>query len=187
MCLKYAQIKRGEMVMDADPSSTILGQEAVQSEASKVSVTEPGVQSSIPVQSAVTTSATTTPTATAAIATGTVTDAPRVEVSAATITRMMGIASTTDLRLLEGRVDLLASKVTGLLTKVDRVLSMFGSVPTSSDIGRLELQMGAVKSMLRELLESTDARGQNVQQADTKGAAEEQNRKLREGIRSSSE
>ena len=185
MCLKYAQIKRGEMVMDADPSSTILGQEAVQSEASKVSVTEPGVQSSIPVQSAVT--PTPTPTATAAIATGTVTDAPRVEVSAATITRMMGIASTTDLRLLEGRVDLLASKVTGLLTKVDRVLSMFGSVPTSSDIGRLELQMGAVKSMLRELLESTDARGQNVQQADTKGAAEEQNRKLREGIRSSSE
>ena len=185
MCLKYAQIKRGEMVMDADPSSTILGQEAVQSEASKVSVTEPGVQSSIPVQSAATT--TTTPTATAAIATGTVTDAPRVEVSAATITRMMGIASTTDLRLLEGRVDLLASKVTGLLTKVDRVLSMFGSVPTSSDIGRLELQIGAVKSMLRELLESTDARGQNVQQADTKGAAEEQNRKLREGIRSSSE
>ena len=185
MCLKYAQIKRGEMVMDADPSSTILGQEAAQSEASKVSVTEPGVQSSIPVQSAVTTSP--TPTATAAIATGTVTDAPRVEVSAATITRMMGIASTTDLRLLEGRVDLLASKVTGLLTKVDRVLSMFGSVPTSSDIGRLELQMGAVKSMLRELLESTDARGQNVQQADTKGAAEEQNRKLREGIRSSSE
>jgi len=100
---------------------------------------------------------------------------------------MMGIASTTDLRLLEGRVDLLASKVTGLLTKVDRVLSMFGSVPTSSDIGRLELQMGAVKSMLRELLESTDAKGQHVQQADTKGAAEEQNRKLREGIRSSSE
>ena len=171
--------------MDADPSSTILGQEAAQSEASKVSVTEPSVQSAIPVQSAVTTSA--TPTATAAIATGTVTDAPRVEVSAATITRMMGIASTTDLRLLEGRVDLLASKVTGLLTKVDRVLSMFGSVPTSSDIGRLELQMGAVKSMLRELLESTDARGQHGQQADTKSAAEEQSRKLREGIRSSSE
>lgn len=173
------------MAIDADPSSTILGQETSQSDASKVSVTEPSVQSSIPVQSAVTTSA--TPAATAAIATGTVTDAPRVEVSAATITRMMGIASTTDLRLLEGRVDLLASKVTGLLTKVDRVLSMFGSVPTSSDIGRLELQIGAVKSMLRELLESADARGQNGQQTDTKGAAEEQSRKLREGIRSSSE
>jgi hypothetical protein len=53
-------------------------------------------------------------------ATGTVTEGPRVEVSAATVTRMMGIATAADLRLLEGRMDLLASKVTGLLTKVDR-------------------------------------------------------------------
>lgn len=114
-------------------------------------------------------------------------DAPRVEVSAATVTRMMGIASTADLRLLEGRVDLLTSKVTGLLTKVDRVLSMFGSIPTSSDVGRLEIQIGAVKSMLRELLEANDGSGTAKRQTDTKDAAEEQSRKLREGIRSSSE
>lgn len=115
------------------------------------------------------------------------TEAPRVEVSAATVTRMMGIASTADLRLLEGRVDLLTSKVTGLLTKVDRVLSMFGSIPTSSDVGRLEIQIGAIKSMLRELLEANDGLGAAKRQADAKDAAEEQGRKLREGIRSSSE
>lgn len=114
-------------------------------------------------------------------------EAPRVEVSAATVTRMMGIASTADLRLLEGRVDLLTSKVTGLLTKVDRVLSMFGSIPTSSDIGRLEIQMGSIKSMLRELMELQEALGTAKRQPDTKEAAEEQGRKLREGIRSSSE
>jgi len=114
-------------------------------------------------------------------------EGPRVEVSAATVTRMMGIASTGDLRLLEGRVDLLTSKVTGLLTKVDRVLSMFGSIPTSSDIGRLEIQIGALKSMLRELLEMKDAAGGQKRQPDTKDAAEEQARKMREGIRSSSE
>jgi hypothetical protein len=100
---------------------------------------------------------------------------------------MMGIASTADLRLLEGRVDLLTSKVTGLLTKVDRVLSMFGSIPTSSDIGRLEIQLGAVKSMLRELIEDQEALGATKRQPDTKDAAEEQSRKLKEGIRSSSE
>ncbi len=114
-------------------------------------------------------------------------ESPRVEVSAATVTRMMGIASTADLRLLEGRVDLLTSKVTGLLTKVDRVLSMFGSIPTSSDIGRLEIQLGAVKSMLRELIEDQEALGAAKRQPDTKDAAEEQSRKLKEGIRSSSE
>lgn len=114
-------------------------------------------------------------------------DAPRVEVSAATVTRMMGIASTADLRLLEGRVDLLTSKVTGLLTKVDRVLSMFGSIPSSSDVGRLEIQLGGIKSMLRELMEANESAGAPKRQQDTKDAAEEQSRKLREGIRSSSE
>ncbi len=114
-------------------------------------------------------------------------DSPRVEVSAATVTRMMGIASTADLRLLEGRVDLLTSKVTGLLTKVDRVLSMFGSIPTSSDIGRLEIQVGAIKSMLRELTEAQESSGAAKRQLDSKDAADEQSRKLKEGIRSSSE
>jgi len=120
-------------------------------------------------------------------AAGSAQEAPRVEVSAATITRMMGIASTADLRILEGRVDLLTSKVTGLLTKVDRVLSMFGSIPTSSDIGRLEIQVGALKSMLRELLEMTGPTGGQDRQNEDKDAAAEQGRKLREGIRSSSD
>jgi hypothetical protein len=84
-------------------------------------------------------------------------------------------------------MDLLASKVTGLLTKVDRVLSMFNSVPSSSDIGRLEIQIGALKSMLRELLEVSDTANAQKRQAESKEAAEEQGRKLREGIRSSSE
>jgi len=118
---------------------------------------------------------------------GTVTEGPRVEVSAATVTRMMGIATAADLRLLEGRMDLLASKVTGLLTKVDRVLSMFNSVPTSSDIGRLEIQVGALKSMLRDLLDVSDSANSEKRQAESKEASEEQGRKLRDGIRSSSE
>jgi len=119
-------------------------------------------------------------------ASGTVTDGPRVEVSTATVTRMMGIATTADLRLLESRVDLLASKVTGLLTKVDRVLSMFGSIPTSSDIGRLEIQVGSLKTMLRELLDASDG-GSAKRPGESKEASEEQGRKLRDNIRSSSE
>jgi len=113
----------------------------------------------------------------------------RVEVSAQTITRMMGLASTTDLKLLEGRVDLLTSKVSSLLIKVDRVLTMFSSVPTPSDIGRLEIQLGSIKSMLRETLEVVSAApnaGAKEKEASSE-AAQEQNRKLIEGIRSSTE
>lgn len=112
--------------------------------------------------------------------------AGRVEVSAQTITRMMGIASTTDLKLLEGRLDLLTSKVSSMVLKLDRVLTMLGSVPTPSDIGRLEIQLGSLKSMLREALESANANRGSAATESPK-AADEQSRKLAEGIRSSSE
>jgi hypothetical protein len=110
----------------------------------------------------------------------------RVEVSAQTITRMMGIASTTDLKLLEGRLDLLTSKVSSMVLKLDRVLTMLGSVPTPSDIGRLEIQLGSLKSMLREALESVNS-SRGAPAAESPKAADEQSRKLVEGIRSSSE
>lgn len=113
--------------------------------------------------------------------------AGRVEVSAQTITRMMGIASTTDLKLLEGRVDLLTSKVSSLLMKVDRVLTMFSAVPTPSDIGRLEIQLGSIKSMVREALEAITAASDAPREKASKEAAEEQSRKLIDGIRSNSE
>jgi len=114
-------------------------------------------------------------------------ETPRVDVSAATVARMMGIASTNDLRVLEGRIDLLTSKVAAILTKMDRCLSMFSSVPSASDIGRIEVQLAAMKSMIREL---TDAVGSPIspskEQADRE-LAQEQSRKLREGIKSNSE
>jgi hypothetical protein len=111
----------------------------------------------------------------------------KVEVSAPTITRMMGIASTTDLKLLEGRVDLLTSKVSSLLLKVDRVLTMFSSVPTPSDIGRLEIQLGSLKSMMREALEAINSSSGNKVESTQNSAAEEQSRKLLEGVRTSDE
>ena len=112
-------------------------------------------------------------------------DTPRVEVSAATVTRMMGIASVTDLKLLETRIDLLTSKVTSVVTKVDRVISSLNGAPTASDIDRLEIQLGSVKSMLKEVLESLSEPG--AAPNEEKMAAREQSRKLREGIRTNSE
>jgi hypothetical protein len=114
-------------------------------------------------------------------------DSPRVDVSAATVARMMGIASTSDLRLLEGRVDLLTSKVSAILSKMDRCLSMFSSIPSASDIGRLEVQVAAIKSMMRELLDSVGAPVNPVKEQADRAAAQEQSRKLRDGIKTSTE
>ena len=114
-------------------------------------------------------------------------DGPRVDVSAATVARMMGIASTSDLRLLEGRVDLLTSKVAAILTKMDRCLSMFGSVPTASDIGRLEVQVAGMKAMMRELLDAVGAPVSSGKEQADRAAAQEQGRKLRDGIKTNTE
>lgn len=114
-------------------------------------------------------------------------DGPRVDVSAATVARMMGIASTSDLRLLEGRVDLLTSKVAAILTKMDRCLSMFGSVPTASDIGRLEVQVAGIKAMMRELLDAVGAPVSSGKEQADRAAAQEQGRKLRDGIKTNTE
>jgi len=114
-------------------------------------------------------------------------EGPRVDVSAATVVRMMGIASTSDLRVLEGRVDLLTSKVAAILTKLDRCLSMFGSIPTASDIGRLEVQLAAVKTMMKELFDSVGAPVGGGKQQASRDAAAEQSRKLREGIKTNTE
>lgn len=116
-----------------------------------------------------------------------VSESPRVEVSAATVARMMGIASTSDLRVIEGRIDLLTSKVAAILTKVDRCLSMFSSIPTASDIGRLEVQVAAVKTMMKEILDAAGAPVSPVKEQADRELALEQSRKLREGIKSNSE
>jgi ribosomal protein L10 len=109
-----------------------------------------------------------------------------MEVSAQTIARMMGIASATDLQLLEGRLDLLATKVSTLMMKVDKIMTGLKTVASAGDVGRLETQIAAVKSMVREAVEAIGTL-RSGPSALSKDAAESQSRKLREGIRSSSE
>ncbi len=112
--------------------------------------------------------------------------AGRMEVSAQTIARMMGIASATDLQLIEGRLDLLTSRVSTLMIKVDKVLAGLGAVASVGDIGRLETQIASVKALLRD---ATDAVGvlQSGQSTPPKENGESQGRRLRDGIRSNSE
>lgn len=126
-------------------------------------------------------------TATSGVASTAVTaGSARMEVSAQTIARMMGIASATDLQLLEGRLDLLTSRVSTLMMKVDKVLAGIGALASVGDIGRLETQIASLKSVVREAVESVTSL-QGGQSAAQKESAESQSRKLREGIRTSSE
>lgn len=74
------------------------------------------------------------------------------EVSASTIGRMMGLATALDLKLLEGKLDLLASRVNNLTIRMEKVLSMLGQTPTGSDMERIDVQIGSLKTLMKELL-----------------------------------
>lgn len=81
-------------------------------------------------------------------------DAPRNEVSAATIGRMMGLATVSDLKLLDSKVDLLATKISTITVKLDRAITILSGAPTGSDLERIDVQIGSLRSSIKEALEA---------------------------------
>jgi hypothetical protein len=79
-------------------------------------------------------------------------EAPRVEVSAATVGRMLGLASASELKLLEGKVDLLSSKVNAIAVRIEKILSVLNSAPTGGDLERIDMQIGSIKTMVKEAI-----------------------------------
>lgn len=77
-------------------------------------------------------------------------DAPKGDVTAVTIARMMGLATSTELRLLEGKVDLMSSRLTSLTMRAEKILTMLQSTPTGSDLERIDVQIGSLRTMLRD-------------------------------------
>jgi len=73
-------------------------------------------------------------------------------VSAATIGRLMGLATTSELKLLEGKIDLMASKINNMMVRVDRLTVLFNSMPTGADLERIDVQIGALKTLIRDTL-----------------------------------
>ena len=84
----------------------------------------------------------------------TVQEGIRQEISAATIGRMMGLATVTDLKLLDSKIDLITTKLSGVTIKLDKALTMLNAVPTAADMERLDVQIGSVKTALRETIDS---------------------------------
>lgn len=81
-------------------------------------------------------------------------ETPTKEVSAATIGRMMGLATVSDLKLLDSKVDLLSTKVAGLVMKLDKALNLLAAMPTGSDLERIDIQVGGVKTAVREAVQT---------------------------------
>ena len=95
------------------------------------------------------------------IATGT----ERGEISAATIARMMGLATVTETKLVEGKIDLLTAKLNTVQVKLEKVIALLGNVATGADLERIDVQVGALRTLVREVMGGAQAGKQQPQQA----------------------
>jgi len=73
------------------------------------------------------------------------------DVSAATVARMMGLATASDVKLLDGKIELLISRVASLTAKVEKTAQSVSKVSTTSDIDRIDLQISGLKSIVKDL------------------------------------
>ena len=79
-------------------------------------------------------------------------DEQRGDISASTIARMMGLATVSETKLVEGKIDLLATKISTLQVKIEKALSILGNVPTGADLERIDVQIGALRQLIREVV-----------------------------------
>ena len=79
-------------------------------------------------------------------------EAARGEVSAQTIARMMGLTTQSDLKLVEGKLDLLVSRLGTVNVRLERVGQTLQQTPTVNDMERIDVQIGTLRASMRELL-----------------------------------
>ena len=96
----------------------------------------------------------------------------RGDVSAITIARMMGLATLGEVKLIENKVDLLSTKLSTVLVKLEKVTTVLAGVPTGADIERVDVQVGALRQMIREALvdQSTKKEGTGLQSSKKPGS-----------------
>lgn len=77
----------------------------------------------------------------------------RTELSATAVGRLMGLATTSDLKILEGKIDLLTQKTALMAAKLEKLGQEISRLPTGADLERIDVHMGAIKAIVKELLE----------------------------------
>lgn len=74
----------------------------------------------------------------------------RGEITATTIARLMGLATVSELKLIESKLDLVVSKITNFTARLEKISAILAQAPTGSDLERIDVQIGALRSLIRE-------------------------------------
>lgn len=81
-----------------------------------------------------------------------VAETPRPEISASALGRMMGLATGTEIRLLESKLDMLSTRLSNLTVRLEKAMSVLAQIPTGSDLERIDVQIGALKTLIKDSL-----------------------------------
>lgn len=74
------------------------------------------------------------------------------EVSASTIGRMMGLATLAEISLLESKLDAMGSRLNSFGQRLDKILAWIGRAPTGTDLERIDVQIGALRSLIKDTM-----------------------------------
>lgn len=80
-------------------------------------------------------------------------ESQRAEVSAKAIGRMMGLATVSELRLLEAKIDVTNTRLEALGHKLDKCTEQLSKLPSGADQERVEVQLASIRGQLKELLQ----------------------------------
>ncbi len=86
------------------------------------------------------------------VGTGEIPSQSRGDVSAVTVARMMGLATLGEVKLIESKVELLTTKLSSVQVKLEKIFTVMQGIPSGADLERIDLHIGAIKNMLKEVL-----------------------------------
>jgi hypothetical protein len=85
----------------------------------------------------------------------------RGDVSVSTISTMLGLATSDDIKLLETRMEQVVQKMALLNTRLEKLMGVLPNLPTGADLERIDVQIGGLKSMVREVLTAFATKAQS--------------------------
>ncbi len=90
------------------------------------------------------------------------------EVSAATVGRMLGLASSNEVLLLEGKIDLISTKLSTMALRIEKMANTMAAAPTGSDMERLDAQIASLRTLIKDMLASLNINFKDSGSKETK-------------------
>lgn len=98
-------------------------------------------------------------------------ESARPEVSAMAIAKMMGLATSLELKIVEGKLDLISSKFNTITARLERMLTILNAAPTGSDLERIDVQIGALRNAMQEALNIDPSKLEDAEGSEPKKKA----------------